>query len=132
MADTQKDVMNVKTEKLGKQENDRSYKKDSKDESGMGSTLASNGSQGCTDEENTGATSGYDSLDRSVKTSWEEYEGEVVNLSLFKLSILQSSNVEKRLDECDISTIEHVDGTPQLRKGYYHVFHKCILEKVYK
>ena len=130
MADTQKDVMNEGTEKLGKQENDRSYRRDSKDESGMGSTLTSNGSQGCTDGENTGATSGYDSLERSAKTSWEEYEGEVVNLSLFKLSILQSSNVGKRLDECEISSIEHVGGTPRLRKGYYRVSLLNILEEI--
>ena len=104
-------------ELIGKQENDRSYKRESQNESGMGSSRISNESQGNTDEENTGATSGYDSLERSGKTSWEEYEGEVVNLSLFKLSILHSTNVEKRLNECDISTIEHVDGTPRLRKG---------------
>lgn len=102
---------------IEKQENDRSYNRMQGEESGLGTTTASGEAQVSRDEDNTEATSGYDTLERSGKTSWEDFEGELVNLSTFKLSILHSSNIEKRLGECEISSIEHVEGSQKLRKG---------------
>ena len=59
-------------------------------------------------------TSGYES---SGKTAWEDFEGEIVNLSTFKLECMQSSNVVRPVGECEISSIAHENGTPHLRKG---------------
>ena len=116
MADTQKVMENENVGIPEKQENDRSYNQGN-EESGLGSTATSDQSQETSGQNGTGTSSGYDSMERSVKTSWEEFEGEVVSLTTFSLNFLQSSNVQNRLDECEISTIEHVDGTPRLRKG---------------
>lgn len=118
MADIQKVTENENVGVPEKQENDRSYKQGN-EESGLGTTAASDQTRESSDQNGTGASSGYDSMERSVKTSWEEYEGEVVSLTTFSLNFLQSSNVQKRLDECEISTIEHAEGTPRLRKGKF-------------
>ena len=100
----------------GKQFNDLSFQKQS-DESGIVSaesdlSSAKNDSTGPspTDESSgNGTTKSGD--------SWEDFEGEIVNLTTFQLDIMQSSNVERLARPCEISTIEHENGTPQLRKG---------------
>lgn len=117
MTEVQKLCDQALEHQIEKQENDRSYNRMQGEESGLGTTTASSESQVNGDGENTGATSGYDTFGGSGKTSWEDFEGELVNLSTFKLSILHSSNIEKRLGECEISSIEHAEGSQKLRKG---------------
>ena len=98
---------------IEKQLNDRSFKGVG-NESGVAS-LSSDWTEGDTSSTNPHAeTSGYES---SGKTSWEDFEGEIINLSTFKLDCMQSSNIVRPIGECEISSIMHENGTPQLRKG---------------
>ena len=98
---------------IGKQLNDRSYN-GVRSESGV-DTGSSDWTKDDTDPSNpTVETSGYES---SGKTAWEDFEGEIVNLSTFKLECMQSSNVVRPVGECEISSIAHENGTPHLRKG---------------
>lgn len=116
MAETLKVASEEMLKEVEKQLNDRSYK-GTNEESGVASE-----SSGWTESENEPSnrseqvvdTSGYDS---SVKTAWEDFEGEIVNLSTFKLECLQSSNITRKVGECEISSIEHENGTPHLRRG---------------
>lgn len=117
MTEVQKAADQEMEHQIEKQENDRSYNRMQDEESGLGTTTTGSEAQASGDGENTDATSGYDTFERSGKTSWEDFEGELVNLSTFKLSILHSSNVEKRLGDCEISSIEHAEGSQKLRKG---------------
>ena len=106
-----------RTEPMVKQQNDMSFQSGEKEESGVESIPSDvlNVSNETSDG-NTQTSSGYDSSEKESKSSWEDYEGEIINLSTFKLEALHSSNVVKRAQDCDLSTIEH-DGTPKLRKG---------------
>ena len=118
MAETQKLSENGAGEIIGKQENDRSFIRGVTGESGVEDGSMVSERQISNDHLDTGASSsGYDSLQNSSKSTWEEFEDEVVNPLTFKLNIMQSSNVERRLDDCEISSIEHVEGTQKLRKG---------------
>ena len=107
-----------KNEPIAKQQNDRSYEAGERDESGVGSmpSSASNVSKE-SPEGNTHVSSGYDSSEKDSNSSWKDYEGEIINLSTFQLDVMQSSNVVERSQKCEISTIEHENGTPMLRKG---------------
>lgn len=100
----------------GKQLNDLSFKRQS-DESGIVSaesdlSSAKNDSTGLDPSDESSGCGITKSCD-----SWEDYEGEIVNLTTFQLDIMQSSNVARMARPCEISTIEHENGTPQLRKG---------------
>ena len=117
MAETQKLLENGAGEIIGKQENDRSFNHGLTGESGVEDGSMVSERQISNGHLNTGASSGYDSLQNSSKSTWEEFEDEVVNPFTFKLNIMQSSNVERRLNDCEISSIEHVEGTQKLRKG---------------
>ena len=108
-----------RTEPIVKQQNDRSFHSGEKEESGVESMPS--GDSNVSNEISDGSaqtSSGYDSSEKESKSSWEDYEGEIINLSTFQLDAFHSSNVVERVQECDISTIEH-DGTPRLRKGFY-------------
>ena len=108
----------TKNDPITKQLNDRSYKAGEGDESGLESMASGTASVSIeTSNGDSQGSSGYGSSDAEGKSSWEDYEGEVVNLSTFKLEALQSSNVIERRHECDISTIEHTNDAPLLRKG---------------
>ena len=118
MAETQKLLENGVGEVIGKQENDRSFNQGVTGESGVEDGSMVSERQISNDRLDTGASSsGYDSLQNSSKSTWEEFEDEVVNPLTFKLNIMQSSNVERCLDDCEISSIEHAEGTQKLRKG---------------
>ena len=112
MAEVLNEVKEMGAGEIEKQFNDRSYNGVYGNESGF-----ENGNDegtGSSDLTNpTVESSGYE----SGKTAWEDFEGEIVNLSTFKLECLQSSNVIKRVNDCEISSIMHENGTPQLRKG---------------
>ena len=110
-------AMEKQTDPILKQLNDRSFQSEEKEESGVesmpsGDSSVSNG----TSDGSARMSSGYDSSEKESKSSWVDFEGEIINLSTFKLDALHSSNVVERIQDCDISTIEH-DGTPRLRKG---------------
>ena len=100
----------------GKQLNDLSFKKQS-DESGIASAESDLSS---VKNESSGSNPTDESSESGIAKSgdsWEDFEGEIVNLSTFQLDIMQSSNVVRLARPCEISTIEHENGTPQLRKG---------------
>ena len=100
----------------GKQLNDLSFKKQA-DESGIASAESDLSSA---KNDSSGASPSDDSSGGGIAStgdSWEDFEGEIVNLTTFQLDIMQSSNVARLARPCEISTIEHENGTPQLRKG---------------
>ena len=116
MAETLKVTSEVMLKEIEKQLNDRSYR-GANEESGVASGSsgwAESGSEPSNWSDQVVDTSGYDS---SVKTAWEDFEGEIVNLSTFKLECLQSSNIARKIGKCEISSIEHENGTPHLRRG---------------
>ena len=113
MTEIAKAVKEGVVNEIEKQLNDRSYNAP-RSESGI-DTGSSDWTGGDMDPSGASVeTSGYDS---SGGTSWEDYEGEIINLSTFKLECFQSSNIVRMVDDCEISSIAHENGTPHLRKG---------------
>ena len=100
-------------EVVEKQLNDRSYK-GAADESGVAGLESNENEQSNSLSDHSVESSGYSSLGKS---EWEDFEGEIVNLSTFQLECMQSSNVVRQVGECEISSIAHENGTPHLRKG---------------
>ena len=112
MAELMNNANDEKVVEIEKQFNDRSYNGNA-EESGM----ASASSDWTNSETNpTGQSTGSSGYD-SGETGWEDYEGEIVNLSTFKLECLQSSNIGRSMGDCELSSIAHENGTPFLRKG---------------
>lgn len=111
-------VVETEGQMIGKQLNDRSYRPEEREESGVESMPSggSNVSNGMSDA-GSHDSSGYGSSEKGGKSAWEDFEGEVVNISTFNLEAMQSSNVIERNQDCEISTIEHTNDTPRLRKG---------------
>ena len=101
-------------EEIEKQLNDRSY--NGANESGMGEGSVDITEDGAKSQEAVADSSGYGS---SGRTEWEDFEGEIVNLSTFQLECMHSSNVARKVADCEISSIAHENGTPHLRKGNF-------------
>ena len=112
MTEVAKTTTEEVTEQIEKQMNDRSYNGGASESGVMSASSDWTESEG--GDQISGGTSGYGS---SGVTAWEDFEGEIINLSTFKLECLQSSNIVKRAVECEISSIIHENGTPRLRKG---------------
>ena len=125
-------VAEVTNSDEGKQVNDRSYKKPD-GESGIGSQVDTSNTStedttGFPTCESTGESSGLGTSLPPLSVKWENFDGEIMNLATVN-QYLQSSNVPAGGKMCDISTIEHAEGTPKLRKGNMSIdkYIKCLM-----